>query len=132
MGLDIYFQKGNKRDNYENAEELAYFRKANFLVEFFTAQYGYDEEEYNCKNFPVDRIMIDDLKERCQEVLADHNKADELLPSCEGFFYGSSDYDDSYFRQVEQCLGVCDKLLAEIDAIEASGGDDEITFYIWW
>ena len=73
--------------------EVAYFRKVNFLIPFF----GYEE---NCSNIEIDKYQVEDLIEACKEVLANHDKASFLLPTQEGFFFGSTDYDDWYFDDV--------------------------------
>ena len=72
--------------------EVAYFRKVNFLIPFF----GYEE---NCSNIEIDKYQVEDLIEACKEVLANHDKASFLLPTQEGFFFGSTDYDDWYFDE---------------------------------
>ena len=73
--------------------EVAYFRKVNFLIPFF----GYEE---NCSNIEIDKYQVEDLIEACKEVLANHDKASFLLPTQAGFFFGSTDYDDWYFDNV--------------------------------
>ena len=51
--------------------EVAYFRKVNFLIPFF----GYEE---NCSNIEIDKYQVEDLIEACKEVLANHDKASFL------------------------------------------------------
>jgi hypothetical protein len=47
---------------------------------------------------------VDDLIDRCERVLKDHNLAHTLLPTQDGFFFGSTDYNDWYFSDVKDCL----------------------------
>jgi hypothetical protein len=44
-----------------------------------------------------------DGEDNCQPifVLADRTKADELLPTESGFFFGGTEYDDWYFQDLE-------------------------------
>jgi len=78
----------------------AYFRKVNFLFKYYEDRGKmYDQ----CYAF-TDVSDIDDIIDRCEKVLKNHNLAHELLPTQEGFFFGSTDYDDWYFSDVKNCL----------------------------
>lgn len=175
MGLDIYFsrlpKKANKDGEREEREEVGYFRKVNFLVKYFEDNHGFSGESFDY--LPVDKDMITDLKERCDEVLEDlrqradkimeahkfvmpystsidnsislikdytntkelkalreHTKAKELLPTTDGFFFGNTDYDEYYFRKVENVRDFCRRLLDEV--LPNLDEDEEICFYIWY
>lgn len=115
MGLDITItQIKNKckccgRAEIENDYD---FRKVNFLVGFWESYY--DDEMENCVIYNIDRLFIETLLETCTEVLADHSKAEDLLPTREGFFFGNYEYDDEYFGDVEHVLDTCKKLLDDL------------------
>ena len=94
MGLDIYFC------NHQN-DEKAYFRKVNFIVKFFEDQ---DYEIENCVPIKIDPIDLKYLKERCELVLEKPELGPNLLPTCSGFFFGSTEYDDDYLYKVEDVL----------------------------
>lgn len=111
--LDEICKKLNPR------KEIAYFRKINFLMEFFNY-------EGNCEYKEIPLECFDDLKDRCEQVLADHSLADELLPTQSGFFFGSTDYDDWYFKDVQEVKDFCEKVLAETQP------DEIIEMYCWW
>lgn len=51
----------------------------------------------------------------CREVLADHSKAGEFLPSQSGFFFGSQQYDEWYFKDIEYTADLCSRLINEFD-----------------
>lgn len=76
------------------AECDAYFRKVNFLYQFFS----WKLEDECCF---ISMRDIDVLIERCDEVLANPEKGEDLLPTRAGFFFGSTDYDDYYIQDVE-------------------------------
>ena len=44
--------------------------------------------------------------------MADNSKAEELLPTCSGFFFGSTDYDEYYFEDLKDSIGQMEKLKA--------------------
>lgn len=83
----------------ENFEFLAYFRKVNFLFEFFSGSLNEDET-----TAVITRGEMEELIEKCEFVLNNRDKASEILPTCDGFFFGSLDYDDYYFESVAKVL----------------------------
>lgn len=120
MGLDIYFTK-------RESNELGYFRKVNFLVKFFEEK-GFDTP--NQTPLVIHKKDAEDLLSRCNEVLADHSKADTTLPTMEGFFFGSTDYDDWYFEDVKEVRDfVQDTLLPEFDNLAPN---EDIIFETWY
>ena len=86
------------------AESDVYFRKVNFVYRYFEP---YLEDEC-CF---VTKAQMEDLVERCNKVLADNSLAEELLPTQSGFFFGSTDYDEWYFDDVEDCKRQFSKIL---------------------
>jgi len=47
-------------------------------------------------------------------VLADHTKAEELLPTGGGFFFGSTEYDEWYFHGVKKTVEIVSKLIEDV------------------
>lgn len=86
------------KGSYEEYD--AYFRKVNFLFAYFENAGKMIDQYYAF----VDKEDVDDIIDRCERVLADHNLATELLPTQSGFFFGSTDYDNWYFSDVKDCL----------------------------
>ena len=52
------------------------------------------------------------------KLIKDPSKARDLLPTQDGFFFGSTDYDESYIQDVEYTKNVLDGLLAETSGDE--------------
>ena len=79
--------------------EVGYWRKANAIHQWFVdnIQEGTDE----CQESYVDVDSLKELQSVVNEVLDDHNKANELLPIQEGFFFGSKEYDEYYFGDLK-------------------------------
>ncbi len=122
MGLDLYFNRSKK-----TSEEIGYFRKVNFLVCFFE-RLGYTIE--NCVPVEINKGDAEDLLDTCNEVLENHDKAEKLLPTTEGFFFGTYDYDEYYFDDVKEVRDyVKNTLLPEFNKLE---DDEYIEFEIWY
>lgn len=117
LGLDIFF---------ERHKVVGYFRKVNFLVKYF-GDLGFDIE--NQTPFYITKEQVAELKSRCQAVLEDHSQAEVLLPTMSGFFFGSTDYDEYYFEDVEQVLKYCEEtLLPMFDSLD----DKESIYFSTW
>lgn len=86
------------------AESDAYFRKVNFVYQFFS-----DKLVDECCF--VTKSDLEDMIDRCDKVLKNHELAEELLPTRSGFFFGSTEYDDWYFKDVEDVRSQFKKLL---------------------
>jgi hypothetical protein len=118
MGLDIFFDKRSKLN-------IGYFRKVNFLVSFFE-NLGYNLD--NCVPIKIKKEDIVELISLCSQVLKNHDKAEELLPTHSGFFFGSTEYDDMYFEDVFEVYKYCQfELLPEFDKLNNT---EYITFTI--
>ena len=135
MGLDMYLYKKTyvwDDENYEVTvkrngeihksinpekikyivEEVMYWRKANQIHEWFVnnVQNGNDD----CASYHVSVEQLENLKTLCDKVLAEKNQvvAEELLPTAEGFFFGSTDYDEYYYSDLEETSKALESILA--------------------
>lgn len=79
---------------------LYYWRKANEIHRWFvdTCQDGVDD----CEEYEVHPEQLMDLIDRCEQITVDHSLAQDLLPTQGGFFFGSTDYDEWYFNDLEE------------------------------
>ena len=86
-----------------------WWRKANAIHNWFVknVQGGID----NCERFYVSREDMKKLISTCKEVLADTSKAETLLPSTSGFFFGSTEYDEWYYRNLEKTVKMLEHAL---------------------
>ena len=132
MGLDIYFEKAKRNRNEEdNSTEFAYFRKVNFLVEFMN-KFG---EVENCEPFEISKEICQELLDNCETILKEKDEnqkemlARKLLPTTSGFFFGSTDYDEWYYRDVKEVRDAMKQIIEEFDALAE---DEYIYFYIWY
>jgi len=105
-------------------EEVGYWRKANQIHRWFVenVQNGVD----NCGEYSVSKSELEELRNICTEVLNDHSKAEELLPSASGFFFGNTDYDEWYYNDVQHTIEIIDKIFSESD------GNQDIYYSSSW
>jgi hypothetical protein len=79
--------------------KIGYWRKANAIHQWFVDNCQNGEDD--CRDAYVSREKLEELLGVVKEVLADKSKADELLPTQQGFFFGSTEYDEYYFHDLE-------------------------------
>ena len=111
---EVFGIEGQEDGDYGAQEvtfRIGYWRKANQIHKWFVdkCQGGVDE----CQETYVDREQLKELSETCKTVLADMSKAEELLPSESGFFFGSTDYDEWYKQDLEYTVERIEKILAD-------------------
>ena len=123
MGLDMYLEK--RKVNSEDYEEIAYWRKANQIREWFNSHLENGVE--NCEYVQVSKEDLEQLLEDCKMVLENHDLAEELLPTSSGFFFGSTLYDDWYFEDLKDTVKMLEQILEEIDF-----ENEKVYYYEWW
>jgi len=81
---------------------VAYWRKANEIHKWFVenVQNGADD----CGEYYVSREQLEELREACQAVLNDPDKAKTVMPTQSGFFFGSTEYDEYYLKDLRETV----------------------------
>lgn len=87
---------------------VMYWRKANQIHNWFVTnvQDGKDD----CGEYEVSYEQLIELRTLCQKVLKNHDLAGELLPTTSGFFFGSTEIDEWFFKDLEYTVAGIDKL----------------------
>ena len=70
---------------------------------------------------------IKELRDLCNRVLENHDLAPKLLPTCEGFFFGTQDYDDWYFDNIQYTKELLDSVIELADE-----GEYDIMYEASW
>jgi hypothetical protein len=129
MGLDMYLRRKyypnmNHTKNIADilgiedptkvsyiAEEVMYWRKANHIHRWFVdnVQNGADD----CGEYYVTMDNLENLLSVCNKVLENPELGEELLPTQEGFFFGSTAYDENYIDDIVSTIECLEKLLKE-------------------
>lgn len=127
MGLDMFLDGVKYISAYEKNEEGKLvkvrkrqivktlevdWRKANAIHRFFVEHVQNGEDD--CKSYEIDIETLMMLRDICKKILNSNNQikvAKELLPTQEGFFFGSTDYDDFYFIDVKDTYNEMNRLI---------------------
>ena len=126
MGLDQSIFR--KKADGKLVEEI-YWRKANFVHNYFTKDWlerGFEDD--NCTEFPVDEEALIWLAEKCDYVLENRGEADAVLPTMSGFFFGSTEYGDWYFNDLQYTIDQINELLT-LRPLEKG---EEFFYYAWY
>ena len=101
----------SRQTNYE----VGYWRKANQIHNWFMENCArrdeYDNPIDDCRPVEITVDKLEALLDTCKKVLADHSLAGSLLPTADGFFFGSTEYDDYYFGDLEQTVEIIEPVL---------------------
>ena len=91
--------------------QAMYWRKANAIHGWFV-EIVQDGED-NCREYEVDKEQLETLRDLCKDIL-EHPDAerDEDLEPTEGFFFGSYNKDEWYYKDLKDTVEGLDKVLA--------------------
>jgi len=79
--------------------EAMYWRKANAIHSWFVE--NIQEGRDDCGAYEVSSDKLRDLMNLCLYIMKDPSRASELLPTKNGFFFGTYEYDEFYFSEIE-------------------------------
>lgn len=98
-------------------EDCGYWRKANAIHQWFVenCQDGNDD----CRMYYVGQEKLEELLDICKRIKENNELASELLPTQEGFFFGSTEYDEGYFQDIDLTINILENVLA--DTVEMDG-----------
>lgn len=96
--------------------QIGYWRKANAIHQWFVDNCAGGEDD--CRPVYIEISKLKELKELCEKVLNDHSKAKELLHTQSGFFFGSEEYDEWYFKDLEYTKQLLEKILNHKDLLD--------------
>jgi hypothetical protein len=92
------------------------WRKANAIHDWFVNNVQHGEDD--CGNYYVSRESLEELLATLGQVLQAREGGDDtgmipedILPTAQGFFFGSEEYDDYYWSEVERTYEAINALL---------------------
>jgi hypothetical protein len=152
MGLDMYLI-----DN--EGKELAYWRKANHIHSWFVVNVQHGIDDHCSHEVRLDQLktlleICKDVKEHSEliaikmktgtksiegeeiditedyMVIKDPSYAEKHLPTMEGFFFGSTDYDEKYSSDIDETIEQLENIISEYESHDMTGY--QIYYYAWW
>ena len=129
MGLDMYLERVSRNDS-GNRAEVHYWRKANSIHNWILKETG-TPSDFNAGDNGIEltKDMLIKFVEQAETVLRD--KSDEtserLIPSCSGFFFGDTAYDEWYYKDIESTAEKFKQLINTFD-FETY----ELVYSCWW
>lgn len=122
MGLDMYLFE-RKTDT-----ELMYWRKANQIRRWFVDHLNDFDPSDNLGKYDVSREVLQDLIDDIDYVLEDESieRAEEVMPTSSGFFFGNTEYDEYYFDKLRYTRERIQEIL------DTTSEEDEIYYTEWW
>ena len=105
----------NKYDGWRLSHGIiGYWRKANQIHEWMVknVQRGTDD----CRPHEITPEDMKQLVELCDRVLEAHDTevSDSILPTGSGFFFGSTDYDEYYYKDVEYTKALLEEIMKNV------------------
>ena len=146
--------RGTKIDSEELCEDVGYWRKANQIHNWFVnhVQDGIDDCDYHhevtkelleelldtCETVYNSCSMMVALVKNGEtlvdgkwkpnmvpgKVIIDSSVAEELLPTCSGFFFGNTDYNEYYVEDIKKTIDIVTEVL------ETTDFDEEEIYYV--
>lgn len=93
---------------------VMYWRKANQVHNWFVNELADGVDDCRPLELTVERLR--ELVELCDKIVEDNSKAEELLPTESGFFFGATEYDEYYFGEVAHTADRLRYIVAEAEA----------------
>ena len=103
----------NDHGFFRMMDPIGYLRKANQIHYWLVKNIQDGNDDCECYIFTKEKVI--ELKETCEKVLKNFLIAPEILPVRDGFFFGSTDYDEYYLEDVKNTLKILYDLLKKID-----------------
>ena len=100
-------------------ESFMYWRKANAIHNWFVQNVQNGEDD--CKEYYVSIEKLKELVLECKKVLlakqmlSDEKLAKSLLPTQAGFFFGSTEYDEYYYQELQKTVNALENLDEDCD-----------------
>ena len=111
---------------------VAYWRKANAIHGWFVRELQDGKDD--CDKYFVPLEKLKELVATCESVLfkRDPEHAEEELPTESGFFFGSTEYDDWYWENVEATIDMLSPMIQWFEGDEKRRGDWDLFYRSSW
>ena len=105
---------------------VMYWRKANAIHNWFVQELADGVDD--CRPLELSTERLRELVSLCEQVIDDNSKAEELLPTGSGFFFGSTEYDEYYYEDIAHTADRLRYIVAEAEASDI----DSLVYQASW
>ncbi len=91
--------------------DIMKWRKSNQVHRWFVENVQKGDDD--CKRYYVTLEKLAELVDLCKQVLANNALAETLLPTQQGFFFGSDEYDEMYFLDLQDTVLLVEPVLQD-------------------
>lgn len=114
----------------ETLYQVAYWRKSNMIHRYFIERCADGQDD--CSPVYVQLKDIKDLVQLCRDVIAHPEDGPEKLPTTGGFFFGSTDYEDWYLRDLEYTVEILKPVISFMEERKEKGEDWSLEYHASW
>lgn len=127
VGLDMYLiKKTEGHSNLRfNENVVLYWRKANQIHHWFVQNIQKGEDK--CEIYEVTQHDLTRLYNSCRAALRQKDRASDILPTLEGFFFGSTEYDKYFFYELKRTKDELKSILTTFDF-----NNEKLYYTSWW
>lgn len=129
MGLDMYLNRVSRNDS-SNREKVHYWRKANSIHNWILKE-ARTSPDFNAgdNGIEITKDMLIKFVEQAETVLKDRSDetSERLIPSCSGFFFGSTEYDEWYYNDIKDTAEKFKQLINTFDF-----ENYKLLYSCWW
>jgi hypothetical protein len=111
VGLKNAGFNSNNKNVRSISVDIMQWRKANQIHQWFVD--NVQDGEDDCKRYFVRIEQLGLLICLCKKILKDHSLADQLLHTQTGFFFGSQEYDDMYFLDLQETVDLLEPIIQD-------------------
>lgn len=92
-------------------EQIGYWRKSNHIHNWFVQNIQKDVDD--CREYNISSKQLEELLILCKSVIKTPDKGSEVLPTLDGFFFGSIGYDNQYINDLKDTVKMIERILAD-------------------
>lgn len=96
-------------------EDWGDWRKANAIHQLFVE--NVQEGKDDCREYYVSEDKLKELLDICNQIKANPTLAPELLPTQGGFFFGSTDYDEYYWDDIDLTISIIENAIQDREVV---------------
>lgn len=150
MGLDMYLYRKTYVSTYGNRpemsfpglehinpdkvsevrEEVGYWNKANHIHKWFVD--NVQDGVGDCGEYYVTEDDLRALLAACEEVIANPRRAGEILPTQSVSFFGATEYDEWYTKDVEDTVRIVKDALSIGSVAEIKLSEEDCYISVWY